>query len=383
MEKTQRGPARGFPGRLDPRCGEWNHTAPFRRNIQQEDAMSRIDVVSRMTGLLLFIFIILGVFLGVLIALGGPALSAETRVEAVLTTAPNVPPPTNRNKPAHVVVKLEAKEFVGQLADGKQYKFWSFNGTVPGPMFRVRVGDTVELHLSNDKNSTFAHNIDLHALNGPGGGGNASLVKPGEEAMFEFKALHPGLYIYHCASPSPNPPAHIANGMYGLVLVEPERGLSPAAREYYVLQSEFFTEASGPDGVLQLSMDKGLAEQSDYVVLNGRVGALMGDNALKANVGDTVRIYFGNIGPNSASSFHVVGETFDKVYVEGGFNGVVNRDVQVTLVPAAGASILELTPEIPGTYLLLDHSVFRVIKGAVGALTVEGPENPGVFKAGK
>jgi nitrite reductase (NO-forming) len=341
--------------------------------------MSGVNVVSRIAGLLLFIII----FIGVLMAPGGPAPAAETRVEAVLTTAPEVPPPTHRNKPAHVVVRLEAKEFVGPLAEGKQYKFWSFNGTVPGPMFRVREGDTVELHLANDKGSAFAHNIDLHALNGPGGGANASLVKPGEEAVFEFKALHPGLYIYHCAAPSPNVPAHIANGMYGLVIVEPKEGLPPAAREFYVLQSEFFTEPSDPDGVLQLSMDKGLAEQPDYVVLNGRAGALLGDNALKAKTGDTVRIYFGNIGPNSASSFHVVGETFDQVYVEGGFNGVVNRDVQVTLVPAAGASILELTPEVPGTYLLLDHSVFRVMKGAVGALTVEGPENPGVFKAGQ
>jgi nitrite reductase (NO-forming) len=300
--------------------------------------MDWINSLSRVTGCLLLI-------VGVIIP-AGSGLSAETQVNATLTTAPNVPPPTNR-----------------------------FNGTVPGPMIRVREGDTVELHLANHGDSTVPHNIDLHALNGPGGGSNASLVKPGEEAVFQFTVAHPGLYIYHCASPAPNIPAHIANGMYGLILVEPKAGLPPVAREYYVMQSEFFTEPSGQEGVMQLSMDKGLAEQPDHVVLNGQAGALMGDNALKAKTGDTVRIYFGNIGPNSASSFHIVGEIFDKVYLDGAINGAVNRNVPVTLVPSAGATIVESKIEVPGTYLLVDHSVFRVAKGAVGALTVTGPEN--------
>jgi len=340
----------------------------------EEEAMHRSNVLSRVSGFLLLI-------IGLVPA--GLAFSAEARVDAVLTTAPNVPPPTNRTAPAHVVVKLEAREYVGPLAGGVKYKFWSFNGTVPGPMIRVREGDTVELHLTNHAGSAMPHNIDLHALNGPGGGGNASLVNPGEEAVFQFTVAHPGLYIYHCASPAPNIPAHIANGMYGLILVEPKAGLPPVAREYYVLQSEFFTEPSGQEGVMQLSMDKGLAEHPDHVVLNGQAGALMGDHALKAATGDTVRIYFGNIGPNSASSFHVVGEIFDKVYLDGAINGAVNRNVSVTLVPSEGATIVELKVEVPGTYLLVDHSVFRVAKGAVGALTVTGPENPGVFKAGK
>ena len=337
--------------------------------------MYRTNSLSHGAGFLLFVVS--------MIIPTGPGPSALTVENAILTTAPNVPPPIRRTNPARVVVRLEAKEYVGTLAGDVKYKFWSFNGTVPGPMIRVRTGDTVELHLANHKSSAFPHNIDLHALNGPGGGGNASLVKPGEEAVFQFKVSHPGLYIYHCASPTPNVPAHIANGMYGLILVEPEGGLSPVAREYYVLQSEFFTEPSDQDGVFHLSMDKGLAEQPDHVVLNGRAGALMGDNALKADVGDTVRIYFGNIGPNSAASFHIVGEIFDKVYLDGAINGEVNRNVQATLVPAAGATIVELTVEVPGTFLLVDHSVFRVMKGAVGALTVTGPENPDVFKAGK
>ena len=228
---------------------------------------------------------------------------------------------------------FEAQEFTGALTDAQSYKFWGFNGTVPGPMVRVRVGDTVEFHLKNHEDSTFPHNIDIHAVNGPGGGAAVNLVSPGQEAAFAFTALAPGLYIYHCASPIPNIPAHIANGMYGLMLVEPEEGLPPVDREYYVLESEFFTTPSDEKNTLALSMEKGLAEHPDYVVFNGRQGALTGDGSLTAQVGDTVRIYFGNIGPNSTSSFHIIGEIFDTVYVEGAIGGLVNHNVQTTLVP--------------------------------------------------
>jgi nitrite reductase (NO-forming) len=310
----------------------------------------------------------------------GPATAEET-ITAQLSAAPNVPPPITRTKPVRVVVNLEAKEFIGPLTEGMKYKFWSFNGTVPGPMIRVRVGDTVEMHLQNSPDSTMPHNIDLHAVNGPGGGAAVSLVNPGQEAVFEFKTLNPGLYIYHCASPTPNIPTHIANGMYGLILVEPAKGLTKVDREFYVMQSEFFTEASQQPGVYKLSMDKGLAEHSDHVVFNGREGALLGPGALKAKPGETVRIFFGNIGPNSASSFHIIGEIFDKVYVEGALDGAVNRNVQTTLVPSAGAVIVEFKVNAPATYLLVDHSIFRVAKGALGALVVEGPENPEVFKS--
>jgi nitrite reductase (NO-forming) len=314
------------------------------------------------------------------VAASSPARAQDT-MEAELATAPNVPAPITRQKPARVVVKLEAKEFVGPLSEDKQYRFWSFNGTVPGPMIRVRQGDTVELHLSNAKGNAMPHNIDLHAVNGPGGGAAVSLVSPGKEAVFEFKTLNPGLYMYHCASPTPNIPAHIANGMYGLILVEPQKGLPKVDKEFYVMQSEFFTAATDQPNVLELSMDKGLAEQPDFVVFNGRAGALMGDGALKAKTGDRVRIYVGNIGPNSASSFHIIGEIFDRVHVEGSLDGAVNQNVQTTLIPSAGAAIVEFTVDVPATYLLVDHSIFRVAKGAAGALVVTGDENPGVFKS--
>jgi len=326
------------------------------------------------------------IFAALVISLIGLGPSYETwamdmpTVQATLTTLPKVPAPITRKAPANVVVNVEAKEYVGQLADGVQYKFWSFNGTVPGPMIRVRVGDTVELHLKNHASSKFPHNMDLHAVNGPGGGAGANLAAPGQEGVFSFHALNPGLYIYHCASPVPNIPAHIANGMYGLILVDPAEGLPAVDHEYAILESEFFTMPSAEKGVMELSMEKGLAEHPDHVVFNGKAGALMGEE-LQAKVGETVRLFVGNIGPNGTSSFHIIGEIFDKVYVEGAIGGTVNQNVQTTLIPSAGAAIVEFKVDVPGAYLLVDHSIFRVAKGAVGILTVSGEENTSIFNA--
>lgn len=294
--------------------------------------------------------------------------------------APNVPASIHRTSPKTIDIHFEAKEYVGKLADGVSYEFWSFDGAVPGPIVRVRVGDTVQFHLSNAASNTQQHNIDIHAVNGPGGGAVASNVSPGESKAFTFKALTPGLYIYHCAAGSIVD--HIANGMYGLVLVEPEEGLPKVDREFYVMQSEFFTGDPDDNGLAAFDLMKGLEEHPTHVVFNGRDGALLGDNALHAKVGETVRIYFGNIGPNNISSFHIIGEIFDRVYVEGGFGGV-RTGIQTTLVPAAGSTIVEFKVDVPGTYVLVDHSIFRVARGAIGHLVVTGEEDPGVFKFGK
>lgn len=299
---------------------------------------------------------------------------------AKLATAPNVPAPIKRNNPTTVIVNLDAKEYVSEISDGVKYGFWSFGGTVPGPMARVQVGDSVEFHLSNPKTNTQPHNIDIHAVNGAHGGAALSAVAPGETKTFTFNAMAPGLYIYHCAAGSIVD--HISNGMYGLFLVEPKGGLPKVDREYYVMQSEFY--ASDPEkGEASFDMDRGLAENPTYVVFNGKEGGLLGKNALKANVGETVRIFFGNIGPNKASSFHVIGEIFDKVYVEGGIGGLVNKNIQTTLVPSAGAVIVEFKVDWPGSYVLVDHSIFRVAKGAIGHLVVEGDKNPKVIIQGK
>ncbi len=320
-----------------------------------------------------------------MLILGGFALMALPvqaedlpTVQAQLTTLPKVPSPITRKGPAKVIVNVEAKEYVGNLTDDIQYKFWSFNGTVPGPMIRVRVGDTVELRLKNPSGNKFPHNMDLHAVNGPGGGAGSNLAAPGQEGVFSFKALNPGLYIYHCASPVPNIPAHIANGMYGMILVDPTEGLPAVDHEFAIMESEFFTMPSKEPGVMELSMEKGLGEHPDHVVFNGKAGALMGQE-LQAKAGDTIRMYVGNIGPNGTSSFHIIGEIFDRVYVEGAIGGTVNQNVQTTLIPSAGAVIVEFKIDVPGAYLLVDHSIFRVAKGALGILSVAGDDNPTIF----
>ncbi len=291
--------------------------------------------------------------------------------EAVLTRAPHVPPPIARDYPTRVVVNLESQELVLPLSDGVDYTFWTFGGSVPGNFIRVREGDVVEFHLANRPDSRMPHNIDLHAVTGPGGGATSSFVSPGQTATFVFTALNPGLYVYHCATAPVG--MHIANGMYGLILVEPAGGLPPVDREYYVMQGEFYTAGTyGEPGLQPFDMEKALREDPDYVVFNGAVGALMGDNALTANVGETVRLFVGNGGPNLISSFHVIGEIFDRVYVEAGT--AINENVQTTLVPAGGAAIVEFETQVPGDFLLVDHAIFRAFnKGALGILAVSGP----------
>ena len=298
-------------------------------------------------------------------------------IDAIVTHAPEVPPPTDRDHPAKVRVKMETVEKTMTMEDGVEYHYWTFNGDVPGQMIRVREGDTVEVEFSNHPSSTVPHNVDFHAATGPGGGAEASFTAPGHTSTFSFKAQQAGLYIYHCAVAPVG--MHIANGMYGLILVEPKEGLPKVDKEFYIVQGDFYTKGKkGAQGLQPFDMDKAIAEQPEYVVFNGHVGSIAGDNALKAKAGETVRMYVGNGGPNLVSSFHVIGEIFDKVYVEGG--KLINENVQSTIVPAGGAAIVEFKVDIPGSYTLVDHSIFRAFnKGALGQLKVEGDENPEIM----
>lgn len=294
--------------------------------------------------------------------------------KAVLTAAPNVPPPIQRKHATKVIVNLEVKEEVKRLADGVDYLFWTFGGEVPGLFIRVREGDQVEFHLANHPSSKMPHNIDLHAVTGPGGGAASSFTAPGHTSQFSFKAINPGLYVYHCATAPV--PMHVANGMYGLILVEPKQGMPPVDREYYVMQSDIYTKGKfGEEGLQPFDQEKAVDERPSYIVFNGAVGSLVGDKALKAKVGERVRLFIGNGGPNLASNFHVIGEIFDKVYSEGGVK-VTQEQVQTTNIPAGGSSIIEFGLEVPGTYILVDHALFRAFnKGALGMMKVEGPQN--------
>ncbi|MDI9240343.1 copper-containing nitrite reductase [Lysobacter sp. LF1] len=298
-------------------------------------------------------------------------------VNAVLTSPPMVPPPTGRKAPARVIVQLDVIEKEMPISEGVTYTFWTFGGTVPGSFIRVRQGDTVVFHLRNMPDSKMPHNIDLHGVTGPGGGAASSFTAPGHVSRFSFKALNAGLYVYHCATAPVG--MHVANGMYGLILVEPPEGLSKVDREYYVMQGDFYTVGKFREkGHQPFNMEAAIDENPTYVLFNGAEGALTGDKALPAKVGETVRLYVGNGGPNLVSSFHVIGEIFDKVWFEGGTK--YNENVQTTLIPAGGAAMMEFRLEVPGSYVLVDHSIFRAFnKGALAILKADGPENRAIY----
>jgi nitrite reductase (NO-forming) len=281
----------------------------------------------------------------------------------------DLPAPITRTEPQTVKVELTIKETVAELADGASYSFWTFDGTVPGPLIRVMEGDTVELTLTNPASSSVGHNIDLHAVNGPGGGAAVTNVSPGESKTFTFKALHPGAYIYHCAFAPPF--HHMAQGMYGGIVVEPKGGLPKVDREFYVVQGEWYTAGkSGAKGHQEFSNDKAMAEQPEYFTFNGRVNTLSQLFPLHANQGETVRIFFGNGGPNMGSNFHVIGEIFDHVYTGSPDTPIDNEETWY--VPPGSMAIFEFTLDEPGSYTLVDHALYRVAKGAAGAMMVEG-----------
>ena len=298
-------------------------------------------------------------------------------VEAVLTSPPNVPPPTGRTAPAKVIVSLDVVEKDMEISEGVTYTFWTFGGTVPGSFIRVRQGDTVEFHLRNMPDSKMPHNIDLHGVTGPGGGAASSFTAPGHVSRFSFKALNAGLYVYHCATAPVG--MHIANGMYGLILVEPPEGLPKVDKEYYVMQGDFYTTGKYREkGHQGFAMEKAIDENPTYVLFNGSEGALINEKALKAKTGQTIRMYVGNGGPNLVSSFHVIGEIFDRVWYEGGTH--YQENVQTTLIPSGGAMMADFRVEVPGSYVLVDHSIFRAFnKGALAILKVEGEENKAIY----
>lgn len=309
-------------------------------------------------------------------AAGSNAGPATGPIAAPRLAQAQLAPPISARGPQLVQAEIETKEVLGYLDDGVAYTYWTFGGTVPGPMVRVRQGDTVELTFKNAAQSKVTHSIDLHAVTGPGGGSGVTQVAPGEEASFRFQALKPGVYVYHCATP---PVAHhLAAGMYGLIVVEPPEGLPAVDREFYVQGELYLTGNRADKGERQFSMDKMLDERPDYVVFNGAVGSLADERALQARVGERVRIFFGVGGPNVTSSFHVIGEIFDRVAPEGASEWLSN--VQTTFVPAGGATVVELTLDVPGDYVLVDHSLGRVGKGAAAILHVDGPDNPAVFE---
>lgn len=357
-----------------------------------------------------------------------PTTSSLPVVDEIGRAADDLPPPITRAGNTTVKVALEAIAVQGKLADGVTYEYWTYNRQVPGPFIRVKEGDMVEVSLFHNPaghshaalpfeglvlslsgpfgipvayaspghageevdahsagavdpaNAHATHSVDLHSVLGPGGGAVLTQATDGTTKTFSFKALRPGIYIYHCASP--HIPTHIANGMYGMILVEPRSGLSQVDREFYVMQGEFYTIGkNGEKGLQGFSKEKMDMEHPEYVVFNGRVGSLSGERALKARTGETVRIFFG-VGTFLSSNFHVIGGILDRLYPEGDIISPPHKNVQTTLVPAGGSAMMEMTMEVPGKFLIVDHALPRAIdKGAVGEIIVEGAERPDIIHA--
>ena len=310
------------------------------------------------------------------------ARTAAVATAADVTRDPtDLPPPIGARAPQIVRVDLRTVEVQGQLADKTTYNFWTFNGKVPGPMLRVRVGDTVEVHLKNDENSVMTHSVDFHAATGPGGGAEFTQTDPGAEKIVTFKALTPGLFVYHCATPSV--PQHITNGMYGMILVEPEGGLPQVDREFYIMQGEIYTaQPFGAQGNQEMDYEKLISERPEYFIFNGAVGALTKTHPLRSSVGETVRIYFGVGGPNFTSSFHVIGEIFDHVYQSGGLSSPPLAGVQTVTVPPGGSTVVDLKIQRAGRYTIVDHALSRIERGLAGFLIVDGPLDDAIMHAG-
>jgi nitrite reductase (NO-forming) len=301
------------------------------------------------------------------------ARAGEAVAAADIVRDPIDLPPPLHSRPAKVVrVDLEAVEVVGRLDNKTTYNYWTFNGKVPGPFIRVRVGDTVEVHFKNREDSVMIHSVDFHASMGPGGGSEFTQTRPGRESVMTFKAVVPGLFVYHCATPSAT--HHITNGMYGLILVEPEGGLPQVDREFYVMQGELYTaQPFGTEGAQEMDYEKLISERPEYFLFNGAVGALTKAHPMYARPGETIRIFFGVGGPNFTSSFHIIGEIFDRVYQGASLASPPLTGVQTVSVPPGGATVVDLRIERGGRFTLVDHALSRTERGLVGFLNVPGP----------
>lgn len=307
----------------------------------------------------------------------GPAL--EVDVDNIAKDPFEIPAPITRTETATVHIYMEAVEVTAEIEDGTTFTYWTYNGTVPGPMFRARVGDTVVVHFSNAADSIMHHNVDFHAVTGQGGGAAATETAPGETTSFSFLAMHPGLFVYHCATP--DVPTHISKGMYGLILIEPETPLPAVDKEIYIMQGDIYTKwKPGTDGHQEFDDVAMFDENPTYVVFNGKFHGFTGENALQASVGESMRIYFGVGGPNTISSFHVIGEVFDRVWNQADLVNDPMISVQTVLVPPGGAVVVDLEFDVPANYILVDHALTRAFhKGAIGIITVTGAEDTTVY----
>ncbi|WP_350356159.1 copper-containing nitrite reductase [Halorarius halobius] len=306
-------------------------------------------------------------------------------VDRIAADPRDIPAPISRSEPATVEVEMETLELVAEVEPGVTFTYMTFDGQVPGPFIRTRVGDTVELTIRNNENNAMVHNVDFHACRGPGGGAEATVVAPGEEKQLSFKVTYPGAFIYHCAVA--NVDYHISSGMFGIILVEPEEGLPEVDHEFYLGQHELYTNGTtGQTGHHEFDFARMAMEDPTYVLMNGEKYAITPDNYAEMNVrtGETARVFFGVGGPNKFSSFHPIGSVWDEVWEQGALASEPSRYVQTTPVLPGSACVATMSFPVPGNFKLVDHALSRVArKGALAVVTAEGPEDPEIFAPGE
>jgi nitrite reductase (NO-forming) len=310
--------------------------------------------------------------------------AAEKRAtESVAADPTELPDPIDRDSPETVEIELEIQEVVSEIDEGKTFKFLTYNGQIPGPMVRVRQGDTVKFNMVNPPESDMSHNVDFHAVYGTGGGSVATTASPGEANGMEFTVEYPGAYIYHCAVPRLD--YHISAGMFGMIVVEPEEGLPPVDRELYFGQHEVYTK--GGDGHQEFDREAMKAEDPNYVLFNGEAYAYAADKhgPLAVDRGDTVRVFLVDGGPNLSSNFHPIGNVWARAYRDGGLpesdvEGAAEHNVQTMKVPPGSCMIGEMETPVPERIHLVDHALSRVRhKGTLADIDVRGEEQPDVF----
>lgn len=312
-----------------------------------------------------------------------PATAGATGVATVAAGPARVPPPIHRSHAVHHDITLEAKEIRASLSDGSEFLFMTWNGQIPAPMLRVRQGDTVTLTVRSAATNERPHSLDIHAVYGTGGGAMAKIVPPGGTRREYFKCLYPGAFIYHCAVMGMD--EHISRGMFGMILVEPYDGLPGVDREFYIGQHELYTrEPFGSRGLLHFDSGALAGEDPSFVLFNGMVAGLTSGRlgAMQAKVGETVRVFMANGGPNLTSSFHPIGNVWKRCWPQGALANPPLSYVQTQPVAPGSCFVGDMDLPVAETVKLVDHSLSRVVrKGLLAEIAVDGPADPAVFRA--
>jgi len=312
---------------------------------------------------------------------GGLDPAKEVDVDRIAADPTELPDPVDWDEPRRHEIEMTTTEVTAEVEPGVTFDYMTFDDRIPGPMVRVRRGDTVNMTLHNDERNSRPHNIDFHAVYGPGGGAEDTTISPGESATIEFKAMYPGVHVYHCAVP--NMDHHISAGMYGAIVVEPEDGLPAVDRELYIGQNELYTNGdTGEEGHHTFDYDAMQNEEPTYVCLNGEAYALTPDRygAINVEKGERVRIFFSNGGPNLTSSWHAIGNVWAEFYRDGGLANEPEQYIETAPVVPGSVAAAEIDTPVPGPIKIVDHALSRVArKGFLGVINVEGEEEPEIF----